>query len=172
MDLLDLMKSRYSARSYSSTKITKDKLELILEAGRIAPTGANRQTQRILVIESEAGLKKIAKATRSFDPPMVFMVMSETKDTWKSPYDGKEMNDIDCSIVSTHMMLMAKSLGVDSVWINWFDPEVLKQEFNIPAGYVINNLLVLGYCDEEPLEKDRHNVTRKQLSETVFYEKF
>ncbi len=172
MELLDLMKSRYSARSYASTKIKKEKLELILEAGRVAPTGANRQTQRILVIESEAGLEKVAKATRSFNPPMVLMVMSEVKDTWKSPYDGKEMNDIDCSIVSTHMMLMAKSLGIDSVWLNWFDPKVLRSEFNIPDGFEINNLLVLGYSDKEPLDKDRHNETRKQLSETVFYEKF
>ncbi len=171
MDLLELMKSRYSARSYSSKKIEKEKLDLILEAGRVAPTAANRQTQRILVIVSEKGLEKISKATRSFDPPMVLIVMSEIKDTWKSPYDGKEMNNIDCSIVSTHMMLMAKSLDIDSVWVNWFDPKVLKEEFNVPAGYEINNLLILGYSDKEPLDKDRHSENRKQLSETVFFEK-
>lgn len=172
MELLDLMKSRYSARNYKKTKIEKEKLDLILEAGRVAPTAANKQTQRVLVIESEEGLEKVAKATRSFNPPMVLMVCSEKEGSWKSPFDNREMNDIDCAIVSTHMMLMAKSLGIDSVWINWFDPKVLNSEFNIPKGYEIINLLVLGYSDGNVLAKDRHKETRKQLSETVFFEKF
>ena len=170
--MLELMKSRYSARSYKSEKIEREKLEKILEAGRVAPTAANKQTQKILIVQSKEGLEIIEKSTRSYAPPLVMIICSESANSWKSPYDGKDMNDIDCSIVSTHMMLMAKSLGIDSLWINRFDPDILTKEFNIPKGYEIVNLLVLGYADKEPLSPQRHEKTRKPLSETIFYEKF
>lgn len=172
MTLLNLMKERYSARSYSSKKIDKEILDKILEAGRVAPTAANKQTQRILVIESEEGLKKIAKACKPYNPPLILLICSDTSQSWTNKYDGKKMNDIDCSIVSTHMMLEARALGVDSLWINWLDPEVIYKEFNIPDDFEIINILALGYSDKEPASPDRHSETRKPISETVFYEDF
>ncbi len=172
MTLLPLMKERYSARSYSSKKIEKEVLNSILEAGQVAPTGANRQTHRILVVESKDGIEKAAKASRIYNPPMLLIVCSESDKSWVNPYDGKDLNDIDCSIVCTHMMLEAKAQGVDSLWLNWFDPEILNKEFNIPEGYEIINLLALGYSDKEPLSPNRHNDRRKPLIETVFFEKF
>lgn len=172
MTLLKLMKERYSARSYSAKKIDRDILEAILEAGRVAPTAANRQTQKILVIESEEGLKKIASACKAYNPPTILVICSEKSKSWVSPFDGKTMNDIDCSIVSTHMMLEAKAQGVDSLWLNWFDPEVLYSELNIPKEYEIVNLFALGYSDTEAASADRHDKTRKPISETVFYESF
>lgn len=172
MTLLNIMKERYSARSYSSKKVDKEILDKILEAGRVAPTAANKQTQRILVIESEEGLNKIAKACRAYNPPLILIVCSDTTQSWTNQHDGKTMNDIDCSIVSTHMMLEAKALGVDSLWLNWFDPKVIYKEFNIPREYEIVNLLALGYADMEPASPNRHSQTRKPISETVYYEKF
>ncbi len=172
MTILPLLKERYSARSYSSKKIEKETLMSILEAGRVAPTAANRQTHRILVVESKEGLEKASKASRIYNPSTLLIICSETEKSWISPYDGKTMNDIDCAIVSSHIMLEAKALGVDSLWINWFDPEVLSREFNIPDGYEIVNLLALGYSDKQPLSADRHNETRKSIVETVFFENY
>ncbi len=172
MNVLQLMKERYSAKSYTENKVEKDKLDYILEAARVAPAAANRQTHRILVVESKEGLEKLNKATRTHNPPMILIVCSEKKDSWINPYDKHVMNDIDCSIVSTHMMLAARDVGVDSVWLNWFDPEVLYNEFNIPRDYEIVNLLCLGYADKEAPSSERHIKTRKEITETVFYEKF
>lgn len=172
MELLQLMKSRYSVRDYKSTKIEKDKLDIILEAGRVAPTGANRQTHKILIIDTKTGIEKISKSARTNNAPLIMIICSERDKSWVNPYDGRDMNDTDCSIVTTHMMLMAKSLGVDSLWINWFDPEVLYKEFNIPREYKITNLLELGYSNVDPLSADRHDTTRKPLVDTVFYNNF
>lgn len=172
MTILPLMKERYSLRKYKEKQLPKDTLDIILEAGRVAPTACNNQTQRILIIQSDEGLAKVAKAAKTFNPPTILLICSDTTTSWKNPFDGKAMNDIDCSIVSTHMMLEAKAQGVDSLWLNWFDPNILREEFNIPDNYEIVNLLALGYPDKEPPSPDRHKTTRKPLKETVFFEKY
>ncbi len=172
MDLLQLMKTRYSAKSYSSKKVEKEKLEKILEAGRVAPSAVLRQTHRVLVVESEGGLNKLASACRTHNPPTILIICSDTRDSWVNPFDDHDMNDIDCSILSTHMMLAAQDQGVDSVWLNWFDTKILRENFNIPDHFKVVSLLALGYSDREAPSPERHDSRRKPLSETVFYEKF
>lgn len=172
MSLLQLMKERYSCRSYSRKPIDKETMDYILEAGSVAPTAANRQSHRILVISKPEDIEKLNKACKPHNPTTVLIVCSDTRESWINKYDDHDMNDIDGSIVSTHMMLAAKEKGVDSVWLNWFDPEIIYKEFNIPREYKIINLLSLGYADSEPASTYRHEKQRKPLSETVFYNNF
>lgn len=63
MNFLELAKERYSCKSMDGRRVEKEKLDLILEAGRWAPTAKNLQGQRIYVVESEEGLAKIDKVT-------------------------------------------------------------------------------------------------------------
>ncbi len=81
MELLQLMKERFSAKSYSDKKVEKEKLDIILEAGRIAPSAVLRQTHRILVVQSPEGLKKIESACRTHNPPMILVICSDTRDS-------------------------------------------------------------------------------------------
>lgn len=62
MSFLDIAKKRYTVRSYTSQKVEQDKLDQILEAAHVAPTGANCQPQHLIVVQSEEGLAKIGKA--------------------------------------------------------------------------------------------------------------
>ena len=170
MDFLDIAKKRYSVRSYQEMPIEREKLDRILEAGRVAPTGANKQPQRLIVVQSEEGLGKVEKAARFYGAPCVIIVCSDTEETWKRPYDGKKLTDIDASIVTDHMMLQAAELGLGTLWICWFDPDVLRREFDIPKHLEIVNLLAIGYADGEPQSPARHEKMRKPRNETVFYE--
>jgi nitroreductase len=172
MSFIELAKKRYSVRSYLPTKVEKEKLELILEAGRVAPTAANFQPQRLLVVQSEEGLEKLKKVTNSFHAPVAIIVCSDKDEVWNRPYDGKNVLDIDASIVTDHMMLQATELGLGTIWICYFKPDIIKQEFNLPDNLVPVNILGIGYADGEPLSPDRHSKTRKPINETVFYEKF
>ena len=61
MDFLKLSKKRYACRKYLSRQVEPEKLELILEAGRVAPTGANRQPQRLVVVQSKEGMERLAR---------------------------------------------------------------------------------------------------------------
>ena len=63
MDLLELLKKRYSVRKFEDKKVEKEKLDLILEAARVAPTACNFQPQRILVLDNEESLEKLKKCS-------------------------------------------------------------------------------------------------------------
>ena len=172
MDFLEMAKTRYSARSYSDKKIEKEKLDKILEAGRIAPTAVNFQPQKIIVVQSEAGLAKIASAAKTYNPAAAPIVCADTDISWKRRrYDNMDSGFIDASIVTTYMMLEARALEVDSLWICAFNPDIIKKEFDLPENIVPVNILELGYADCEPKSSDRYDAERKPLSETVFYEK-
>lgn len=105
MDFLSLAKARYACRKYLNKPVEADKLAQILEAGRIAPTGANRQPQRLIVIQSPEGRERLARCTRDFGAPVAIIVCADTTEAWSRKYDGKVIGDIDASIVTDHMML-------------------------------------------------------------------
>ena len=167
MDFLSLAKKRYACRKYTAQKVEQAKLDTILEAGRVAPTGANRQPQRLIVVRSEEGMARLARCTRDFGAPCAIIVCADTGQAWERKYDGKVIGDIDASIVTDHMMLRATELGLGSLWICMFDPEIVRKEFALPENIVPVNILVLGYADCEPASPDRHDAARKALEETV-----
>ncbi len=170
MDFLHLAKMRYSARKYLDKKVESEKLQKILEAGRIAPTGANRQPQRLIVVQEPENLKKISNAANIFHAPLAIIVCADISEAWVRPFDGKNISDIDTSIVTDHMMLQATELGLGSVWVCYFKPDVLRKEFSIPNNLEPVHILVLGYASESPLSPERHVSSRKALTQTVFYE--
>ncbi len=172
MDFLALAKRRYACRKYAPKRVEREKLELILEAGRVAPTGANRQPQRLVVVESEEGMARLARCTRDFGAPLAIVVCVDTTDVWTRKYDGKQIGDIDASIVTDHMMLAAASLGLDSLWICMFKPEAVREEFGLPPHIEPVNILLIGYGDGEPASPDRHDELRKPIGETVVVEHF
>lgn len=173
MDFLTLAKKRYSARAYTKQKVEKEKLDAVLEAAHVAPTGGNCQPQRLIVVQSESGLEKIGKAADIYGAPLAIIVCSDTEKTWTRPFDGKKLTDIDASIVTDHMMMEAADLGLGSVWVCCFKPDVLREEFNLPSNLEPVNILVIGYADtrcQAALPPDRHDKTRLPLSATVSFE--
>lgn len=170
MNFIDIAKRRYACRTYKADKVEKEKLDLILEAAHVAPTGANRQPQKLIVVQEKESLAKVAKAADIYNAPLAIIVCGDRTRAWKRPYDGKNLTDIDTSIVTDHMMLQATELGLGTVWVCYFEPDVLRKEFSIPENLEPEHILVIGYADEEPADPDRHSETRKALNETVFYE--
>lgn len=172
MSFLELAKKRYSVRNFQAKEVEEEKLMQILEAGRVAPTGANFQPQRLIVVKEEEGLNKLKKAGNLFDAPLVIIVCGDHKDVWKRPYDGKSIIDIDTSIVADHMMMEATELGLGSIWICYFKPDVIKKEFNLPDNIEPISILGIGYDSGEGPSPERHNKTRKPLKDIVSYETF
>ncbi len=161
MEFEKVIKERTSTRKFSDKKLEKEKLNKILEAGRIAPTAKNLQPIKIYVVESEEGLKKIDNATRCrYGAKTVLIVCGNKEEAYhKGEYSTYEM---DSCIVNTHMMLEATNLGVDNIWIEAFEEDILKEEFNIPNEYTPVCLLPLGYktedCPLNPLHEKRKNI--------------
>ena len=173
MDFLELVKTRYAVRKYSDKKVERQKMAQILEAGRMAPTAGNFQPQRLIVVESQEGMEKLAKSSKpvqNFQPPLAVVVCVDTEKTWKRPMDGKMLTDIDASIVTTHMMLQATELELGSLWVDMFDPAMVKEMFSLPVSWEPVNILLLGYPAEKPKAPELHETMRKPLYETVFDE--
>ncbi len=172
MNFLELAKKRYAVRNFLTKKVEEEKLMLILEAGRVAPTGANMQPQELIVVQEESGLEKIKKAANIYSAPLVIIICGNKNSVWRRPFDGKDLIDIDTSIVTDHMMLQATELGLGTIWICYFKPEVIKQEFSLPEHVEPINILGIGYAAGKAASSDRHTERRKPLKEIVSYEIF
>ena len=167
MNFEDVIRNRFSTRSFKSEKVNKEQLDKILEAGRIAPTAKNNQPIKIYVVESIEGLDKIDKASPCrYNAPIVLLVCGDKDSAYtKGDYSTYEM---DACIVTTHMMLEATNLDVDSVWVESFDGNIIREEFNIPTELIPVCLLPLGYKEVDCPENPMHN-KRKDISELVEY---
>ncbi len=172
MDFLELAKNRFSVRSFKPEHLPQEVIDKILECGHIAPTGCNFQPQRILVLNTDESIEKLKNCTRChFDSPTAMLVCYNKDESWQRKYDGALSAPVDGAIVTTHMMLMAHSLGVGSCWVMHFDPEAMRKAYNIPENIEPLSLLVMGYPAEGVKPLDMHNKTR-DLSEIVKYDTF
>ncbi|MBE5737973.1 MAG: nitroreductase [Clostridiales bacterium] len=172
MDFMKLATERYSVRKFTDKRLEQEVLDKILLCGHIAPTGCNYQPQRILVLNTDESIEKLKKCTKChFDAPTAILVCYNKDESWVRKYDGALSAPVDASIVTTHMMLMAQSIGVGSCWVMHFDPAKIKEEFNIPNNFIPHALLVMGYPHENSQPLDMHAKVRP-LQEVVFYDKF
>lgn len=172
MNFLQLAKERYSVRSFSEKKVEQDKIDDILEAGRIAPTAVNKQPQRILVINEPEQLAKLKECTPyHFNAPLAFLVCYDKSLSWQRDYDEREMGYIDASIVACHIMLQITAVGLGSTWVGHFDPVKIKELYQIPDNYIPIALFPTGYLSDKSKPSHLHE-ERLELSETVSYNHF
>ncbi len=164
----DLVVKRYSCKRYDATRqITEQQLNAILEAGRWAPTAKNLQEQHVYVLQSAESLRLIDEATPCrYDAPTCLVVAFNKEDVYTYPGGRRNSGIEDATIVATHMMLAAESVGVNSCWLNCFDPDRLAEALQLPANEEILMILDLGFAAEGagPLPNQS---SRKPLSETV-----
>lgn len=172
MKFINLAAERYSLRKFSDKPVEKEKLDLVLKAGQLAPTAANFQPQRILVIQSQRALAKLKECTPyHFNAPMALLVCYDKAVNWKRSFDGKGSGEIDASIVATHMMLEAADLGLGTTWVGYFNPELIMKAFELQDNFVPVALLPIGYPAEDATKSPMHS-QRIPIEETVFYNDF
>ena len=168
MELLELMKERYSCRDFEDKEVEQEKIDLIMEAASLAPTAVNKQPQRIMILRGEE-LKKVDECTRfGFNAPLNFLICYDKEISWHRRSDNVDHGIIDASIVHTHMMLMAQSLGLGTTWVCAFDEPKAREIFNIPDNYVIEGFMPTGYPAASPSEM---HYKRKKADELVFNSK-
>lgn len=156
MNLLEIMQNRRSVRTYTGEKIPKDKLEKILQAGLLSPSGRNRKPWEFVVVQEKDMLEKLshcrvgaAKMLENAGCAIVVFADPEKTDVWVE----------DCSITMSNMHLMADSLGLGSCWIQGRLREAENGErteaycrsvLNVPDKYVLEAILSIGVCNEHP----------------------
>lgn len=167
MDFTSLSAARYSLRKFSTQSVDAEKLNVILEAGRNAPTAHNLQPQRIFVLQSPEALEKIDGCTAChFHAPVMLVVAYDAKEAWNREDDGKNHGEIDAALATGQMMLQAAELGLGTTYVGMFDPEKVLAAFPEMAGLTPIALLPLGY-PAEGAHPSRLHSSRKPLEELV-----
>ena len=155
MSFLELAKARYSVRSFLERPIEEEQLQMILEAGRYAPSAHNNQPQRIYIARSEDVRKKLASVCPcTFGAPVILVVCYDRDRERKSKMNpGFAFGEIDATIACTQMMLEAADLGIGCCWVGMFNKRELADVLELPENVVPSALLVMGYPadDAKPL---------------------
>ena len=129
------------------------------------------QPVHLIVAQSDGALAKVSKAANIYGAPLAIIVCADHNKAWVRPFDKKQTGDIDASILTDHMMLQATELGLGSVWVCYFKPDVLSKEFDLPANLEPVNILVVGYSAEGEGDLNRFDAQRIPMSDLVSYDK-
>jgi nitroreductase len=163
--MLDLIVSRQSDRKYSDKPVEREKLERIIEAGRMAPSACNAQPWKFIVVDDPDLLRRVAEAAsakllgmNSFvgQAPLMIVVIRE-QPNFSSKVGGtiknKDYSLIDIGIASENICLQAKAEGLGSCMIGWFDEKLLRKILSIPKSKRVELIITLGYSLSEQREK-------------------
>lgn len=165
MSLVDIVLSRRSIRRYEKREIPKDVLDKILEAGRQAPSAANRQPWHFIAVTDDAIKNELSKGMwNKFlkDAPIVIVGCANTGEILAGKWAI-----VDTSIALQNMVIAAWAMGIGSCWIGDFKEEKAKQLLSIPDKWKIIVLVTFGYPAEKPGPRPK-----KPVEEIVSFNKF
>lgn len=157
MDMRDLVQHRYSVRAYRPDALPDPDLATVLEAACLAPTAANRQPIRLLVLPTanrRDDLQRIYHRPWFVSAPWVIGVCAVPAEGWVRK-DGRNHADIDAAIVMDHLVLQAADLGLGTCWVCNFDPAAAREVLHLPEGVEPVAFTPLGYPADEPKPKVR-----------------
>lgn len=153
MDFNKLINERYSVRNYSSKQVSKNEILKIANAAITAPTAANKQPFKIVVVDDPTLIELVKEAyPRDWIKSVnqLFIIFGNHQTSWKRG-DGKDHCDIDVAIVVDHMTLMAHSLGIGTCWVCNFDAAKVAKLLSTPDYLEPIVLLPFGYAEIEEL---------------------
>jgi nitroreductase len=169
MEFKEVIRKRFSCKKFSDKAVEPEKLANVLEAGRLAPTAKNLQEQHVYVVQSEEVLAKIdAQTPCRYGAPVVLAVAFDKNNVFTYPGDKRDSGVEDATIVAAQMILAAADEGLDSCWVNFFDPDKMAAALELPENEEILMVMDLGYGAEGAAPLPNHD-SRKPLSETVSY---
>ena len=169
MEVKDAIQNRKSIRGYKETPVPEDKLNSVLEAARMAPSGANRQSWKFVVVTDSEKREKLSVASggqaQVKQAPIVIAAVATAPDNMMMcEVPGAP---VDLSIAVDHMMLAAFDEGLGTCWIGAFKQDMAKEILCVPDSCQIIALLTLGFPDDPGRPKDR-----KSMHEVICYETY
>lgn len=169
---LELVRKRFSCRSFLDKSVPKELIEKIFEAARVAPSAVNNQPWLFAVI-SEVTLKKMIASCYSRpwleSAPIIIVACGDHNRSWRRA-DGKDHCDIDVAIAIDHLMLAATDNGLATCWVCKFDVMKCSSILELPAHITPVALIPLGY-PKDTIDSEKHLEKRKLLCDIVFWDK-
>lgn len=180
MEVRKAIEQRRSVRRYKDIPVEDEKLDLLLESARLAPTGSNTQSGRFIVIRDEAMREAVARMSHDqkwmTQAPLfiacVADLLARIPDGAPAVDEQSPLFELkqcirDVSIQAEHIVLQAEELGLSSCWIAWYTQEEIRRVLAVPQDKYVVGILVIGYGNETPGPRPR-----KSLDEIVHHEKW
>jgi nitroreductase len=157
MDFHTVIEKRRSIRKYKSDPIPKESLDRILHAAWLAPTWANMQGPKIVVVDEKEQIERLSKAIgqKWIKNIPLFLVVGISPNNSGTNAAGIQYYPVDAAIVMEHLILAAVDEGLGTCWIGWFDEEKVKAVLHAPEEIRIIGITPLGYpaADPNPLSR-------------------
>lgn len=166
MEFFELIQKRYSVRAYQARPVEEEKLRKVLEAANLAPTAANRQAFRLIMIQTkgrEKELKRVYSRDWFVQAALVVCMCAVNSEGWVRR-DGKNYAEVDATIAMDHLILAAADLGLGTCWIAAFDAQAAREVLGLGEDLEPVALTPLGYPADSWKPKKR-----KALTELVRY---
>ncbi|HTR44370.1 MAG TPA: nitroreductase family protein [Thermodesulfovibrionales bacterium] len=182
MDLFEAIRTRRSVRRFADRPVEEEKLTAVLEAARQAPSWANLQCWRFVVVKNQSIRERLSDLSyvESFFAPRGYKSNPAKKGIAEAPVvivacaDPAQSGSIweqqyyltDVGIAAQNLMLTSRALGLGTVFVGVFNEQGVRDLLNIPSGLRVVGMFPLGY----PLEEKSEGPARRPLSEIVYYE--
>ncbi len=167
MSVEEIIHKRRSVRKFKTDPLTDEQIDKLLNAAQIAPSAGNQQPLEVIVVTEEKERLIEATGRQQFivDAPVVFIILSNNKDTVnRYKTRGAELYHIQDTAASVqNVLLLAKSMGLDTCWIGAFDESMIKSLFSIPEGVRPVAIIPIAYGDVDP-----EGPARKDIKEIIY----
>ena len=165
MEVMEAIRTRFSSRGFADREVEPEKIRLIMEAGRLAPTGSNEQMNKHIVVTDKALIHQMVAACKDQEwihtAPAILVEVGASDRTMVC---GHSVRLTDGVIAMSYMTLEAVSLGLQFVWLGWFEPEKVRPILNIPDDYMVVAVAPFGYA-----AKDGAPAPKKSAEEVIVY---
>lgn len=177
--MLELIRNRQSDRKYSDRLVEKQKLDRIIEAGRMAPSACNAQPWKFVVVTDVDLIRNIAEAASAKligmntfvnQAPALIVIVRESPNLSSkvgATIKKKDYSLIDIGIAAENICLQARAEGIGSCILGWFDEKMLKKLLSIPSSKRVELIITLGYSISHQKDKKR-----KPSDETVSFNRY
>ena len=180
MEFTDVIESRTSIRTYCDKVVEEDKVKYVLECARLAPSWANRQCWRFIVVRDKEKIKVLSKTSivNTWLRKVPIIIAACGDPTLSGANNNIDYFAVDVAIAMEHVILAATDIGLGSCWIAAFDEKKVKEILEIPNRIRVVALTPLGYPAQKSGMIDKtiklfaRSKNRKNLSEIVRYEKW
>ncbi len=175
--LIELIKSRQSVRKYDASRpVEQEKIQLCLEAARLAPSACNSQPWKFIVVDEPQLREKVAKETYGplmrfnkfvLDAPVIIVITQEKSNfTSKVGITVKSIDYplIDIGIAAQHFCLQAHELGLGTCMLGWFNEKPIQKLLDIPEKRKIGLLISVGYAVEGYKQRQKQRKTKDEMT--------
>ncbi len=161
MDIFEAIRTRRSVRAFTGEAIPREDLETIVDAGRLAATGSNKQPWDFIVVTDRAMIEQLKTASQWMEKAaaIIAVVMDPDSRWWVE----------DGAAAVQNMLLAATALGYGSCWLEGYtlrNEDAFKALLGVPVEKRLMTLVPIGVPVEWPTKE------KKSLEEVIHWERY